>query len=201
MVMNVNCLLVVSHPVKKSLCRALAQHVSDKLIAHGHEVVIENLYENSFDPRLTVPERQSYYGSQYSTAHVFDEVSRLENAENLILIFPTWWFGFPAILKGWFDRVWGPGVAFDHAQNLGAITPRLSKLQNVLVITTLGSPWWVDRLIMWQPVKRITKYALLGTCANKSKLQFLSLYKSENLTEAKVTTFKSKIDKALSLWM
>ncbi len=121
--------------------------------------------------------------------------------KSLILVFPTWWFGFPAILKGWFDRVWGPGVAFDHADNFGPITARLSNLQNVLVVTTLGSPWWVDRLIMWQPVKRIIKYALLATCSNKSKLQFVSLYQSERLSTVQVVSFKKKIDQALAAWI
>ena len=80
-----------------------------------------------------------------------------------MLLFPTWWFGFPAMLKGWFDRVWGPGIAYDHASDLGPIKPRLNNLKKVLVVTTLGSPWWVDRLVMWQPVKRVMKMALLDS--------------------------------------
>ncbi|HBE93653.1 MAG TPA: hypothetical protein DDW55_14480 [Gammaproteobacteria bacterium] len=80
------------------------------------------------------------------------------------------------MLKGWYDRVWGPGIAYDHASDYGPIKPRLDNLREVLVVTTLGSPWWVDCLVFWQPVKRITKLALLGACTKKSKLQFLSLY-------------------------
>ena len=195
-----NCLLVIAHPLQTSLCHSLAKHIAEKLVENGHEVVLEDLYTNSFQAELTTQERKAYYELTYITAAVESEVSRLQNAENLILVFPTWWFGFPAILKGWFDRVWGPGVAFDHADDLGSITARLSSLQNVLVVTTLGSPWWVDRLIMWQPVKRIIKYALLGTCAHKSKLKFLSLYKSESLSDSKVSRFKRQIDMALSAW-
>lgn len=195
-----NCLLVTAHPLKEGLCDTLAKHITKKLMESGHEVVLEDLYATGFQAELTATERQSYYASSYDTKAIEAEVSRLLGAECLILVFPTWWFGFPAVLKGWFDRVWGPGVAYDHAHDLGPITARLSSLQRVLVVTTLGSPWWVDRLIMWQPVRRIMKYALLGTCSSKSKLQFLSLYKSENLNEESVLRFKHKIDRALSVW-
>ena len=83
------------------------------------------------------------------------QVSRLKEAEALVLLFPNWWFGFPAMLKGWFDRVWGPGIAYDHASDFGPIIPRLDNLKRVLAITTMEAPRWVDRLVMWQPVKRI----------------------------------------------
>ena len=104
------------------------------------------------------------------------------------------------MLKGWFDRIWGPGIAYDHASDYGPIKPRLDNMRKVLVVTTLGSPWWVDRLIMWQPVKRVVKMALLGACTKKSKLKFLTLYNCEKLDEQKITAFMSRIGKVLSTW-
>ena len=104
------------------------------------------------------------------------------------------------MLKGWFDRVWGPGIAYDHASDLGPIKPRLDNLRKVLVVTTLGAPGWVDRLIMWRPVKKVVKVALLGACAKKCTLKYLSLYNSEKLTEQSIARFKRKIDKALNNW-
>lgn len=123
----------------------------------GHEVTVEDLYAEKFEPALTVVERESYYSGSYESSNVAEQSGRLQEAQALILLFPTWWFGFPAMLKGWFDRVWGPGIAYDHASDFGPIKPRLDNLRKVLVVTTLGSPWWVDRLVMWQPVKRIMK--------------------------------------------
>lgn len=102
-------------------------------------------------------ERESYYSNSYNQSEVSEQIKRLKEAEALIILFPTWWFGFPAMLKGWFDRVWSPSVAYNHASDLGAIKPLLDNLENVLVVTTLGSPWWVDRLIMRQPVKKVIK--------------------------------------------
>jgi NAD(P)H dehydrogenase (quinone) len=194
------CLIVIAHPLSNSLCKQLGAEVENTLKQMGHEVILEDLYAEQFSPALTEQERASYYAEDYDVSHISEQVKRLKQAEAIVLLFPTWWFGFPAILKGWFDRVWGPGIAYDHASDFGPIKARLGKLKNVLVITTLGSPWWVDRLVMWQPVKRIMKLALLGACASNSKLQFLSLYNSEKLDEKRINAFKNRIDKALKSW-
>ncbi len=191
------CLVVTTHPLSNSLCTLLTEHVVNKLTEMRHEVNIEDLYVEKFDPVLTAAERESYYSGSYDSSNVTEQVERLLGAEALVLLFPTWWFSFPAMLKGWFDRVWAPGIAYDHASDLGPIKPRLGNLRKVLVVTTLGAPWWMDRLIMWQPVKRVTKLALLGACTIKSTFKYLSLYNSERLNEQRIAGFISKIDKAL----
>lgn len=193
-------LVVTAHPLSNSLCRLLTDGVVSKLTAMGHKVVLEDLYAEGFNPALTISERKSYYSSSYDTAGIKPQVERLQQAEALVLLFPTWWFGFPAILKGWFDRVWGPGIAYDHANDLGPIKPRLDNLRKVLVVTTLGAPWWVDRLVMLQPVKRVMKIALLKACASKSELSYLSLYKSEKLSKQRIKRFQARIDNVLDTW-
>jgi len=160
-----------------------------------------DLYLDKFSPSLTESERRSYYSPSFHADSVKEEISQLLSAEAIILVFPTWWFGFPAILKGWFDRVWAPGVAYDHASDLGPIQPRLRNLQRMLAITTLGSPWWVDRLMLWQPVKRILRIALLGACARRCRFKMLSLYKAESLTNEEVERFSSRIKNVLSRWL
>ncbi|WP_428239651.1 NAD(P)H-dependent oxidoreductase [Gynuella sp.] len=188
------CLIVLAHPLKGSLCDYLANKTASHLTSKGYEITLLNLYEDKFAPALTSEERLSYYQAQFNDHLVQAEIMQLKQAESLVLVFPTWWFGFPAILKGWFDRVWAPGHAYNHASDLGAITPRLDNLKEVKVITTLGSPWWVDKLVLRQPVKRILKIALLGACAKKCKFQMLSFYKSENASQTRVDTFVKKIE-------
>lgn len=195
-----NTLLVTAHPLPDSLCAALAEQAAVALSAGGHEVVRENLYAADFDPALNPAERRSYYSDSYDHTAVAAQAARLLEAEALVLVFPTWWFGFPAILKGWFDRVWGPGIAYDHAADLGAIRPRLHKLRHVLVMTTLGSPWWVDWLVLRRPVRRVLKIALLGTCAPGCRFEMLSLYGSEKVTPAKVLAFCAKVTAAIAKW-
>jgi NAD(P)H dehydrogenase (quinone) len=195
-----NCLLVTAHPLASSLCYSLANTAYQTLKAAGHDVTAEDLYAQGFSPALSAAERACYYETIHDASAVQAQAQRLCDAEGLVLCFPTWWFGFPAILKGWFDRVWVPGVAYDHASDLGAIKPRLPKLKHVLVITSLGSPWWVDTFVMRQPVKRILKTAILGTCAPQAQFEMLSIYSSEKLAPEKVAVFQKKISNRLEKW-
>lgn len=194
------CLVVVAHPIGDSLCQSLAQTAVQALTEAGHEVRVEDLYEAGFSPSLTVDERTTYYRPPFDASEVQAQIERLLWAEGLVLVFPTWWFGFPAILKGWFDRVWAPGIAYDHASDLGPIKPRLHNLRRALALTSLGSPWWVDRLVLRQPVKRVLKTALLGTCAPKCRFEMLSLYKAENLSADEVRVFGARVRRTLAGW-
>jgi len=194
------CLVVVAHPIAESLCHSLARSAIQALTEAGHEVQVEDLYEIDFQPSLAASERQSYYDPPFDSSATQSQIERLLSAEALVLVFPTWWFGFPAILKGWFDRVWAPGIAYDHATDLGPIKPRLHNLRRALAITSLGSPSWVDRLLLWQPVKRVLKTALLGTCAPACRFEMLSFYKAERLSTRDVDIFRSRIRRALAKW-
>ncbi|MGF1736338.1 NAD(P)H-dependent oxidoreductase [Photobacterium satsumensis] len=187
------CLVVVAHPVEDSLCHYLCAQTIEHLKSKGYTINVIDLYRREFQPALTTQERRSYYGSAFDSSMVEEDIALLVEAESLVLVFPTWWFGFPAILKGWFDRVWAPGHAYDHDKSLGAIKPRLTNLKEVKVVTTLGSPWWVDTFVLWRPVKRVLKIALLGACAPKCHFKYLSLYKSESVSNQKVQLFVKKI--------
>ena len=178
----------------------MSLRVVEMLQATGNDVTVEDLYEENFDAVMTPAERASYYEGPYSTKSVASQVKSLLSAEAIVLIFPTWWFSFPAILKGWFDRVWVPGVAYEHSTGYGPIKPRLHNLREMLVVTSLGAPWWVDWIIMRQPVKRVIKTAIAGTCAAKCRFQMVSVYKSEDLTSAQIDDFWSRVKRALDKW-
>ena len=104
-------------------------------------------------------------------------MEKLQAAEALVLVFPTWWFGFPAMLKGWFDRVWAPGVAYDHASDLGPIRPRLDKLRHAanVIGVVMGQDEVIDlfdlRLFRGcgNPV-RIAKIVIIPACVNQHRL-------------------------------
>lgn len=194
------CLIVIAHPLAESLCHTLAQTAIATLRDLGHDIQVLDLYRHDFAPALTMAERQSYYEGAFAAQAVQPQVEQLLSAEALVLVFPTWWFGFPAILKGWFDRVWAPGVAYDHASDFGPIKPRLASLKRVVAITTLGAAWWVDWLVLWRPVQRILKLAILGACAPSCRLKMLSLYKAETLSPHKVARFQQRIRATLAGW-
>ena len=194
------CLLVTAHPLADSLSAPLVSRAAEALASAGHEVVVEDLYRDGFDAALTAAERKSYYGQPYDRTAVAEQTDRLLGAEAIVLVFPTWWFGFPAILKGWFDRVWGPGIAYYHADEFGPIKPRLGTLKRMLAVTSLGSPWWVDWLLLRRPVRRVLKTALLGTCAPGCRFEMLSLYRSERLAPATVERFSQRVARAIHDW-
>lgn len=183
-------LVVIAHPLDDSLCKSLAKAAIATLRERGHTVEVLDLHDCGFDPVLTADERRAYYrngsGDQEMT-------QQLRDAEILLLVFPTWWFGFPAILKGWFDRAWIPGTAFDNAPDNSAIMPRLTSLRHAVAITTLGSPRWVDWLVLRQPVKRILKRAIIGACAPQAKFHYLALHRAEAVSKLRFDQFAAKI--------
>jgi NAD(P)H dehydrogenase (quinone) len=188
-----NCLLVLAHPTEDSLCGHLAQEVHTHLGRKGYNITVKNLYKEQFNPVLSAVERASYYDKSFDASELKGDIEQLTQTDSLVLVFPTWWFGFPAILKGWFDRVWAPGYAYNHASDLGAITPCLKKLKEVRVVTTMGAPWWVDFFILRKPVKKVLKIALLGACTKNCSFTMVSLYKSEKATKQQVAKFVNKI--------
>lgn len=187
-------LLVVAHPLPDSLCSRLAAFAERQFEYAGCHIDRLNLYEDDFCPVMTPDERRSY-GQKLSEPDVLANYkSRLLLADIVVIVFPTWWFSMPAILKGWLDRVWSPGTAFDPGPPM---KPLLDSLKACLVITTLGAPAWVDYLIMRRPVACVLRRGLLRACAPQSAFQILSFYNSENNSEPRITKFERNINKKI----
>ncbi len=180
------------------MCGSLATEAISYLEASGHTVEVRNLYADQFDPRLSVKERQSYYAEVFAGSELVGEIKSLTETDILVLVFPTWWFGFPAALKGWFDRVWAPGRAYDHATDLGALKPLLTNLKKAYAITAMGSPWWVDYFVMWKPVYRALRLALLGACAPNCRFKMVSFYDCEKVSATRYAGFARRVRKLLS---
>jgi putative NADPH-quinone reductase len=189
------CLIVVAHPLKPSLCQSLATIARETLIRAGHEVDVADLYAETFPPVMTAEERIAHNATPDNSG---PEAQRLAAAEVLVLVFPTWWYGFPAVLKGWFDRVWLPGLAFDIAPGTGALLPRLTGLRHFIAITTLGSPRWVDWFVLRRPVRRVLKHAIAGTCARQARFRYLAMHSADDVAPARFETFAARIRRLLS---
>jgi NAD(P)H dehydrogenase (quinone) len=126
-------------------------------------------------------------------AAISGHAADLASAKTLVLVFPTWWFAMPAMLKGWIDRVFAPQIAFDHADDFGPIKPRLTGLDTVLVVTTLGSPWWVDWFVMRRPVRRVLKTAVFGLCATQAAFKMMSFYSAEKPSAGRIEKFRAQL--------
>lgn len=190
-------LLVTVHPLSDSLNAALAAEIVSISETMSAQVTHLDLAATGFDPVLSAAERASTYAPSYDDSRVAPLVVQLQQAELLVLVFPTWWFGLPAQLKGWIDRVWAPGHAYDHASDLGPIRGRLTGLRQVIVVTTLGAPAWVDWLVMRRPVRRVLKWGVVKVCAPQARFCYHALHGAEAVTPARLAQFKAGIARDL----
>lgn len=108
-----NVLVVFSHPRRQSFCGAVLDAFVDGLREAGHAAEIADLHGEGFDPRMTEADEpdRTIVGKRYSD-QVLKEQRRIERNASLVLIFPVWWWSFPAMLKGWIDRVWNRDWAY-----------------------------------------------------------------------------------------
>ncbi len=193
------CLVVLAHPLPDSLNGGIARLAMSELEAAGHEVQFLDLYRDGFDPRLSPEERAVHYDGEAARAAAPADAALLEAADALVLVFPTWWFGLPAILKGWIDRTFAPGVAYDHAETAGGpIRPRLDRLRHFVVLTTLGSPWWIDTFLMWQPVRRNLRHGLMRACAPKARFAYVALHGADAPGADSVADFEARVRRTLA---
>lgn len=187
-------LVVLCHPSADSLTAHLADHVMASLQAGGHDATLHDLYQEGYDPRLTAEEFAAY-----NTA-IHEDAEGLQSYQAMVLVFPTWWSGLPAMLKGWIDRSFLPGTAFVPDPINKTIRPRLTKLRHIMVITTLGGPAWIDRLVLRCPVYRILKWGVFKACSPKARFVMFSLYRSEGVSTQRLAQFKQKITNTVANW-
>ena len=186
-------LVVYCHPVAESFCAAMRDAALRGLEAAGHETRLIDLYADNFDPRLTCEERLDYQDETRNTANVADQVALVEWAEGLVFVFPTWWYGLPAMLKGWFDRVWVPGVAFDMPESGKVIRPAMTHIRAIAGITSCGSPWWWMKVV-GEPHRRIIMRGLAALCARRPTRLWLACYLMDTASEQKRERYLRKIE-------
>ena len=141
-------LVVYCHPHEGSFNSAVRDTVLAHLHAAGVEVRLHDLYADGFTPVLTGPEWNGYLDCPANRAPVENYCRDVEWCDTLIFVYPTWWYGLPAMLKGWLDRVLLPDVAFVMPQAEGeTIRPGLQHIKRLGVFTTCGASRWLTWFI------------------------------------------------------
>ncbi|GGK34644.1 NAD(P)H-dependent oxidoreductase [Salinarimonas ramus] len=136
-------LLVYCHPVPESFNAAVRDRAVGALEAAGHSVDLLDLYAEGFDPVLSADERRAYHEPGVNEAPVAAHLARLKACEALIFVYPTWWYGPPAMLKGWVERVFVPHATFGMPEKGKPISRLLTNIRVLGAISTLGAPrWW-----------------------------------------------------------
>ena len=191
-------LVIFAHPLGDSYAGTLRDTVVAALEARGHTVDLCDLYQEDFDPVLSAQERRDYENASENARAVSRHVERLRRAEGIIFVFPSWWYGMPAILKGYFDRVWLPGVAFEFGPQ--AIRPLLRSIRLFGVVTTTGAPDWFTRIYMGNPSRKVMMRGLARlVVAPRAERFWLALYGMENATPAKRTAFIGQVRRRISI--
>ena len=185
--------VVHCHPLGDSYNRALFETIVAALEARGHKVTAIDLYRERFDPALSEAERAGYFDRPYDDAAVARYTALLRRVDGIILCFPQWWFGMPALLKGYFDRVWAPGTAFAHDPAGGRIKPLLTNVRVFGVVTSYGSPWRVVRFVAGDPGRKMVMRALKPMCGRGVRSFYLAHYDMDRSTEGSRSAFLEKV--------
>ncbi|AZV21519.1 NAD(P)H-dependent oxidoreductase [Mesorhizobium sp. M7A.F.Ce.TU.012.03.2.1] len=185
-----NILVIYAHPVETSFNAGLHRMIVERLTAAGHAVDDCDLYAEAFDPRMTRDERLNYHNQRGAADAAAPYVERLLRADALVLSYPVWNYGFPAILKGFFDRVFLPGVSFKLVD--GKAQPSLHNIRKVAAVTTYGGSRF-RAMLMGDPPRKLIKRMLRATVKPGAPVSYLAHYAMNLSTDQTRKAFTTKV--------
>ena len=191
-------LLVFCHPDPQSYGAALRRTAADALRSAGHELREIDLYAEDFNPVFCAAEKASYLAdTQKNIDAVAAHVEALRWADGWVVVYPTWFYGPPAMLKGWLERVWLPGVSFRIATGKQrTIGGALSNIKRFIGITTSGAPWWWLKLI-GDPGRSLFMKGLRPLYAKRCRMRWLQLHNMNHVTAAERDAFLARVQREL----
>ncbi len=189
-------LVVHCHPNPASLVSAAKDRALAGLAAAGHHVRLTDLYADGFGPAMTAHERHTHKqpGVAPELQHYADDLAW---AEALVLVYPTWWGGQPAMLKGWIDRVWVAGVAWELPAGAAVLRPRLTNVRRIVVVTTHGSPKHLNAL-QGENGKRVAFRAIRAMCSKRTRTTWCAIYGLDRADDAKRRAWLDRVERTLT---
>lgn len=184
-------LVVYCHPLPDSFCAAIRDTVLAAVLAKGSETRLVDLYAEKFDPVMWGDERRVYNQAAPADPALATHIDHLKWAEAIVFIYPTWWYGQPAMLKGWLDRVWATDVAFSLKGD-GMIEPLMTHITKLAVITTCGAPRWWSHFVGHPGHKTILR-GIRALCARRCRTLFLAHYLMDASTPESRSAFLVKV--------
>ena len=188
-------LYLYCHPLPESFHAAIRAEALAGLAAAGHAVDLLDLYAEGFDPVLTADARRHYHDTARNQAGLETYVARLQAAEALVVQFPTWCFGAPALLKGFFDRLLMPGIAFDISDPEN-VRPALTNIRRIAGIVTYGRPRHMVWYMADPPRKLVTRY--IRWLTGGAKAQYHALYHMNVADDARRRRFMAEVRAAMA---
>lgn len=157
-------LMILGTPKSDSFCHALAEAYCQGARGEGHVVRQLKLGEIHFDPIL----RDGFSQGQALEPALLEAQRQIHWAEHLVFVYPVWWGGVPALLKGFFDRVFLPGFAFKY-RNRSQLWDKLLSGRTADLLVTLDTPPWYFRWIYGAPAHRQMTRTILGFSGIKTR--------------------------------
>ena len=190
-------LLVCAHPQEDSFTHAVTAAARTGFERAGHHVTTLDLYALGFVPAMSLEERRAYHGEQplldpMTVAHA----ELVQRADVLAFVYPTWWSGPPAMLKGWLERVLVPGVAF-RFDDSGKVRPALTNVRRIVGISTYGAPWTYVKLLQDGGRRMLTR-ALRMNCGAGTPTTWLGLYSIDTLGDAERRAFLDRVEHSMA---
>lgn len=159
----------------------------------GDEVRVIDLEADGFEPRLSVWEKNHHLGDpddRPDLAHHFDA---LRWATRIIFVYPTWYSGQPAILKGWFDRVWANGVAFELPSGATRIRGLLKNVRRLEIVTTHGSNRWMN-LLQANSGQRVIFRSLRVLCHPLCRTRLTAIYGLDQASPSAIEAWLDEVE-------
>jgi NAD(P)H dehydrogenase (quinone) len=189
-------LVVYCHPLPDSFCAAVRDTALAAIAHKGSEARLVDLYAENFDPVMRGEERQVYYQAAPADPALKAHIAHLKWAEMIVFIYPTWWYGLPAMLKGWLDCVWATDVAF-ALKGDGMTMPLMTHVSKIAVVTTCGAPRWWSHLVR-HPGRKTILRGIRALCARRCKTLFLAHYLMDVSTPESRTAFLDRVRRKLA---
>jgi NAD(P)H dehydrogenase (quinone) len=196
--MPLRVLILYANPVASSFGATLHQQVIRALRSRGHEIDDCDLYAERFDPVMSENERIQYHDITLNRASIAVYADRLLAAEALVLVYPVWNEGFPAILKGFFDRVFIPGVSFTVGPD-GALVTNLQKLRKIAAVCTYGATRTIS-FLLGDPPKRVVKRLVRWMPGHRVRCDYLAYYDMDHSSEGARAAFLKRVKRSFEAW-
>lgn len=190
--------VILAHPNPDAFAPELARRAAAGLRAAGHEVELVDLCAIGFRAAMSNEEREAYHGDQpIRDPMVQLQADLVRSVDTLVFVYPTWWSGLPAILKGWLERVMVPGVGFRFDDRSGRVRPGLGNVTRLIGISTYGSPRWYVRAVN-DNGRRTVMRALRLACGRRTSCRWFGLYGIDTATGADRAEFAAMVERELS---
>ena len=172
--------------------------VVETLRARGHQVDDLDLYAEKFDPVLSPKQMRSYVDTKLNTREVETYVERLRAAEALVLVFPVWFDGLPAIMQGYFQRVFLPGVATVIDES-GLFHRNLQNLKRMATVSAYGESR-ADVAKKHDPPRRFVRDNIGVLIDPKGQFEYLAVYGMDFSTAPRRTAFLRRVTRVFGAW-